>query len=121
YFTMVALPRKTLQLPVVSLDSGLYDAIRHYCDVGWLVCCRAWTAVMGPFRHVENGGRNLSCAGSGALVDSDRVCLRLCSLPNCLLDFYVAHYSQWPCRSSAIRRSFGLSKERVPSVRAGQP
>src|SRR6266478_3331519 len=91
-----ATPRKTLQFPLVPVDFGIHDTVRHYCDVGWLVCCGDWTAAMGYLRHIENGGRNLSCASSGALVDSDRICLRLCSLHNRLPGFCISHCSPWP-------------------------
>ncbi len=119
--TLAALPRKTLQFPVVPLDSGLHDTVRNHCDLGGMVCRGDWTAAMGDLRRVENGGRNLSCASSGALVDSDRICLRLRSLHNRLPGFRISHHSSRPRRSSSTRRSFRLCKERVPSVRAGQP
>ena len=94
-FTMVALPRKTVQFPVVSLDSGFHDTIWDRRDVGGLVCCGDRTAAVGDLRHAQNGGRSVSGPGSGVVINSDRIRLRLCGLHQRLSHFYVSHYPAW--------------------------
>ena len=68
-------------------------------------------------RRLENGGRSLSGARSGALVNPDRICLRVWSLHHRLPGLCSSNHSPRPRRSSATRRSLGLGQERVPSVR----
>src|ERR1700688_68238 len=120
-FTLVAIPRDALRFSMVSLDAGLHDPIRDYCDIGGVVCCRDWTTTMGHLWHPEDCRRSISCSRESAPVDSDRVRLRLRRLHHCLPSLYIPHYPPRACGSSCLRRSVWFYKERIPAVRSRQP